>query len=93
VRSQDQTGEKWKSENLGYKDDITKRQAQHRFQKIISKMESEFVRTPRPVMTVIAYSEDHYIPEFVNKRKPGTGRGYLRILKAHVLPAFGAMEL
>jgi len=93
VRSQELTGEKWKSEILGYKDEITKRQAQRRFQKIISKMESEFVRTPRPVMTVKAYIEDHYIPEFVNKRKPGTRRGYLQILKAHVLPAFGAMEV
>ena len=28
-----------------------------------------------------------------DKRKPGTRRGYLQILKAHVLPALGAMEL
>ncbi|MGB7593134.1 MAG: hypothetical protein WBO19_18025 [Terriglobia bacterium] len=41
VRSQDQTGEKWKSENLGYKDEITKRQAQRRLQTIISRVESE----------------------------------------------------
>ncbi len=93
VRSEDQPGGKWKSENLGYKDEITKRQAQSRFQKIISKMESEIVRTPRAVMTVKAYIENHYIPEFVNKRKPGTRRGYLQILKAHVLPGFGAMEI
>jgi integrase len=44
-------------------------------------------------MTVKTYIEDHYIPEFVNKRKPGTRRGYLQILKAHVLPALGAMEI
>ena len=93
VRSEDQPGGKWKSENLGYKDEITKRQAQRRFQKIISKMESEIIRLPRSVMTVKTYIEDHYIPEFVNKRKPGTRRGYLQILKAHVLPALGAMEL
>ena len=41
VRSEDQPEGKWKSENLGYKDEITKRQAQSRFQKIISKMESD----------------------------------------------------
>ena len=52
VRSEDQPGGKWKSENLGYKDEITKRQAQRRFQKIISKMESEIIRLPRSVMTV-----------------------------------------
>ena len=93
VRSEDQPGGKWKSENLGYKDEITKRQAQRRFQKIISKMESEIIRLPRSVITVKTYIEDHYIPEFVNRRKPGTRRGYLQILKAHVLPALGAMEL
>ncbi len=59
VRSEDQPGGKWKSENLGYKDEITKRQAQSRFQKIISKMESEIVRTPRAVMTVNAYIVNH----------------------------------
>lgn len=93
VRSDDQPAGKWKSENLGYKDEITKRQAQRRFQKIITKMESEIIRLPRSVMTVKTYIEDLYIPEFVNKRKPGTRRGYLQILKAHVLPALGAMEL
>jgi hypothetical protein len=56
-------------------------------------MESEIVRTPRAVMMVKTYLEDHFIPEFVNKRKPGTRRGYLQILKAHVLYVFGAMEL
>ncbi|MGD0663257.1 MAG: site-specific integrase [Syntrophorhabdales bacterium] len=93
ARSEDQPGGKWKSEKLGYEDEITKRQAQRRLQKTISKMESEIVRTPRAVMTVKTYIEDHYIPEFVNKRKPGTRRGYLQILKAHMLPVFGAMEL
>lgn len=92
-RPDGQPGGKWKSENLGYKDEITKREAQRRLQKIISKMESEIVRTLRAVMTVKAYVEDHYIPEFVNKRKPGTRRGYLQILNAHVLPGFGAMEV
>ena len=56
-------------------------------------MESEIVRTPRAVITVKTYAEDHYIPEFVNKLKPGTRRGYLQILKAHVFPAFGSMEI
>jgi integrase len=93
VRSEDQPRGKWNSENLGYKDEITKRQAQRRFQKIISAMESEIVRTPRAVMTVKTYVEDHYIPEFVNKRKPGTRRGYLQILNAHVLPGFGPKEI
>jgi len=90
LRSEGQPGGKWKSENLGYKDEITKRQTQRRFQKIISKMESEIIRLPRSVMTVKTYIEDHYIPEFVNKRKPGTRRDYLRILKAHMLRALGA---
>ena len=93
VRSEAQPEGKWKSENLGYKDEITKRQAQHRFQKIIFNMESEIVHTTRALMTVKTYIEDRYIPEFVNKRKPGTRRGYLQILNAHVLPVFGAMEL
>ena len=93
MRSTGQPVRKWKSENLGYKDKITKRQAQRRFQKIVSNMESEIVRTPRAVMTVKTCIEDHYIPEFVNKRKPGARRGYLQILKAHVLPVFGAIEL
>ena len=72
VRSEDQPGGKWKSENLGYKDEISKRQAQRRLQAIISKVESEIVRLPRSVMTVNAYVEDHYKPEFVSKRKPST---------------------
>ena len=93
VRSGDQSGAKWKSENLGYKDEITKRQAQRRFQKIISKMESVIVCTPRVVITVKTYVEDHYIPEFVSNRKPSTRRAYLQILKARVLPSLGAMEL
>jgi integrase len=93
VRSDDQPAGKWKSENLGHKDEITKRQAQRRFQKIIAKMESEIVRTPRAVITVKTYIEDHYIPEFVNNRKPSTRRAYLQILRARVLPALGAMEL
>ena len=46
----------------------------------------------RSVMTVKTYIEDHCIPEFVNKRKPGTRRGYLQILRAPVLPALGAKE-
>jgi len=61
VRSVDRPGGKWKSENLGYKDEITKRQAQRRFQKTISKMGSEIVRTLRAVITVKTYVEDHYI--------------------------------
>ena len=55
--------------------------------------ESEIVRQPRSVMTVKGYVEDHYIPEFVSKRKPSTRRAYLQILKARILPALGAMEL
>ena len=93
VRSEDQPEGKWKSENLGYKDEITKRQAQRRLQTIISKMESEIVRLPRSVMTVKAYVEDHYNPEFVSKRKPSTRLAYLQILKAHMCPDSGAMEI
>lgn len=93
VRSEDQPGGKWKSENLGYKDEITKRQADRRLQKIIFKIESEIVRLPRSVMTVNAYVGDHYIPEFVSKRKPSTRLAYLQILKARIVPTLGAMEL
>jgi hypothetical protein len=93
VRSEDQPGGKWKSENLGYKDEITKRQAQRRLQTIISRVESEIVRLPRSVMTVNTYVEDHYIPEFVSKRKPSTHLAYLQILKARIVPTLGAMEL
>ena len=93
VRSEDQPGGKWKSENLGNKDEITKRQAKRRLQAIISRVESEIVRLPRSVMTVNAYVEDHYKPEFVCKRKPSTRRAYLQILNAHIVPTLGAMEL
>ena len=93
VRSEDQPEGKWKSDNLGYKDEITKRQAQRRLQTIISRVESEIVRLPRSVMTVNAYVEDHYKPEFVSKRKPSTRLAYLQILKAHIVPTLGAMEL
>ena len=93
VRTDDGQISKWKSEVLGYKDEITKRQAQRRLQTIISKEESEIVRTPRPVITVKAFVKDHYVPEFVNNRKPGTRRGYLQIINAHVLPNFGPQEI
>lgn len=93
VRSEGQSEGKWKSENLGYKDEITKRQAQRRLQTIISRVESEIVRLPRSVMTVSAYVEDHYIPEFVSKRKPSTRLAYLQILKARIVPTLGSMEL
>jgi hypothetical protein len=56
-------------------------------------MESEIIRTLRAVMTVKTYVENHDIPEFVNKRKPRARRGYLQILKAHVLPGFGTAEI
>ena len=52
VRSEAQPEAKWKSENLGYKDEITKRRAQRRLLTVISRVESEIVRVPRPVMTV-----------------------------------------
>ena len=81
-----------KSSNLGFKEEITRKQAQSRLHKVILQKESEIVRQPRLVMTVKGYVEDHYIPEFVSKRKPSTRRAYLQILKAHVLPALGAME-
>jgi hypothetical protein len=77
VRSEAQPGGKWKSENLGYKDEITKQQAQRRLQTIISRMELEIVGLSRPVMTVNADVEDHYIPEFVSKREPSTRMAYL----------------
>ena len=93
VRSEDQPEGKWKSDNLGYKDEITKRQAQRRLQAIISRVESEIVRLPRSVMTVNTYVEDHYKPEFVSKRKPSTRLAYLQIIKAHILPTLGVMEL
>jgi len=82
-----------KSSNLGFKEEVTRKQAQSRLHKVILQKESEIVRQPRLVMTVKGYVEDHYIPEFVSKRKPSTRRAYLQILKAHVLPALGAMEL
>jgi integrase len=44
-------------------------------------------------MTVNAYVEDHYKPEFVSKRKPSTRLAYLQILNAHIVPTLGAMEL
>src|ERR1035441_8067974 len=90
IRSEDQPAGKWKSENLGYKDEITKRQAQRRLQAIISRVELEIVRRPRSVMTVKGYVEDHYIPEFVSKRKPSTRLAYLQILKARIVPNLGA---
>ena len=82
----------YKSSNLGFKEEVTRKQAQSRLHKVILQKESEIVRQPRLVMTVKGYVEDHYIPEFVSKRKPSTRRAYLQILKAHVLPALGAME-
>jgi hypothetical protein len=69
---------KWKSENRGYNDEITKRQAQGRFQIVISKMAPEIVRPLRPVITVKTYVDDHYIPELVSKRKPGTAGAICR---------------
>jgi len=81
-----------KSSNLGFKEEITRKQAQSRLHKVILQKESEIVRQPRLVMTVKGYVEDHYIPEFVSKRKPSMRRAYLQILKAHVLPTLGAME-
>jgi len=82
-----------KSSNLGFKEEVTRKQAQSRLHKVILQKESEIVRQPRSVMTVKGYVEDHYIPEFVSKRKPSTRRAYLQILKARILPALGAMEL
>lgn len=93
VRSDDQPGGKRKSENLGYKDEITKRQAQRRLQTIISKVVSEIVRLPRSEITVDAYVGNHYIPEFVTKRKPSTRLAHLQIIKAHIVPTLGAMDL
>ncbi len=81
------------SSNLGFKEELTRKQAQSRLHKVILQKESEIARLPRAVMTVNGYVEDHYIPEFVSNRKPSTRQAYLQILKAHVLPALGAMKL
>jgi len=82
-----------KSSNFGFKEEVTRKQAQSRLHKVILQKESEIVRQPRSVMTVKGCVEDHYIPEFVTKRKPSTRRAYLQILKAHIVPVLGAMEL
>jgi integrase len=82
-----------KSLKLGFKEEISRKQAQSRLRKVILEKEFEIVRHPQSVMTVKNYVEDHYIPEFVTKRKPSTCRAYLQILQARVLPALGAMEL
>ena len=93
VRTDDGQVSKWKSEVFGYEDEITKRQAQRWLQAIISREESEILRAPRPVVTVKAFVEDHYVPEFAINRKRGTRRGYLQIIHAPVLPTLGAQEI
>ena len=46
-----------KSSNLGFKEGVTRKQAQSRLPKVILQKESEIVRQPRPVMTVKGYVE------------------------------------
>ncbi|MGA2610224.1 MAG: tyrosine-type recombinase/integrase [Terriglobia bacterium] len=46
-----------KSSNLGFKEEVTRKQAQSRLPKVILQKESEIVRQPRSVMTVKGYVE------------------------------------
>lgn len=81
------------SRNLGYKDEITKRQAERRLQEILAKVQVEEVHAPRIALTFEEYADGSFLKDFLPYRKPSTRRGYEQITKCYLLPYFGKMEI
>jgi integrase len=85
--------------NLGTKDEITKRQAEKKLEKIVDKMEAEALlvedqaQEANGVMTLKRYIEEHYMTEFWPNLRPGTRKAYKQIINARVIPELGAVEL
>ena len=79
--------------NLGYKDEITKRQADRRLQEILAEVQVEEVHAPGLVVTVEEYVEGFFLEKFLPYKKPSTRRGYEQIARCYLLPYFGKMEL
>jgi integrase len=79
--------------NLGYKGEITKRQADRRLQEILAEVQLEEVHAPGPVVTLKEYAEGFFLKKFLPYKKPSTRRGYEQIIRCYLLPYFGKMEL
>jgi integrase len=84
---------RWQSRNLGYKDEISKREADRRLQKLLAGAQVEEVHAPRTALTLNEYVEGSFLKEFLPYRKPSTRRCYEQIIKCHLLPFFGKMEI
>jgi hypothetical protein len=83
----------WKSRNLGYKDEISRREADRRLQKLLAQMQVGEVKAPRTALTLREYVEGSFLKEFLPYRKPSTRMSYEQIIKCYLLPHFGKMEI
>ncbi len=84
---------RWQSRNLGYKDEISKREADRRLQKLLAEVQVEEVHAPRTALTLKDYVEGSFLKEFLPYRKPSTRISYEQIIKCYLLPSFGKMEI
>jgi len=84
---------RWQSRNLGYKDEISKREADRRLQKLLAAVQVEEVHAPRTALTLKEYVEGCFLKAFLPYRKPSTRISYEQIIKCHLLPFFGKMEI
>jgi hypothetical protein len=84
---------RWQSRNLDYKDEISKREADRRLQKLLAGLQVEEVHAPRTALTLKEYVEGAFFKEFLPFRKPSARRSYEQIIKGYLLPCLGKMEI
>jgi len=84
---------RWQSRNLVYKDEISKREADRRLQKLLAGAQVEEVHAPRTALTLNEYVEGSFLKEFLPYRKPSTRISYEQIIKCYLAPYFGKMEI
>ncbi len=83
----------FKSRNLGYKDEISQREADRRLQKLLAEEQVDEVSAPRTALTFKEFVEGSFLKSFLPYRKPSTRRSYEQIIKCYLLPYFGKMEI
>ena len=82
-----------KSRILGYEDEISKREADRRLQKLLAIEQVEEVTAPRTALSFKEYVESSFLKGFLPYRKSSTRRSYEQIINCYLLPYFGKMEI
>ena len=79
---------KWKTIHLGFVDEIDKKEAKRRLQKLLSEEQSNVVNTQKGI-TLNDYLDSHYVNGFLPGCEPSMQKSYRQIIMKHIRPELG----